>query len=73
MVWWHSRLWTQSAKFTADSVGHVEIAGDSRLNPGQKWLPQFHCGVDPYQREGIGLQVYQAMPSFRDVAHDRWL
>ena len=32
----HSRLWTQSAKFTADSVGRVEIAGDSRLNTEQK-------------------------------------
>jgi hypothetical protein len=31
----HNRLWTQPANFTADSVGHVEIAGDSRLNTGQ--------------------------------------
>ncbi len=69
----HSRLWTQSAKLTADSVGHVEIAGDSRLNTGQKRLPQFYCGVDPNQREGMGLQEYQATPSLRDVAHDRWL
>jgi hypothetical protein len=25
------------------------------------------------QREGMGLLEYQAMPSFRDVAHDGWL
>ncbi len=27
----------------------------------------------PAQREGMGLIEYNAMPSFRDVAHDGWL
>ncbi len=25
------------------------------------------------QREGMGLLEYQAMPSLRDIVHDRWL
>jgi hypothetical protein len=25
------------------------------------------------QKEGMGLQEHQAMPSLRDVAHDGWL
>jgi hypothetical protein len=27
----------------------------------------------PAHREGMGLIEYNAMPSFRDVAHDGWL
>jgi hypothetical protein len=59
-----------SVSWTSDTPGETEKErqfADGRRGGGGRGAKSYD------QREGKGLLEYHAMPSLRDVAHDRWL
>jgi hypothetical protein len=48
------------------------ISGSVYVSAGFELHVTFHVCDWRYQREGMGLLEYQAMPSLHDVAHDGW-
>ncbi len=59
-------MWSQELSRTWDVAQSYKKVSNPEEQERQKVI-----GGD--QREGMGQLEYQAMPSFREVAHDGWL